>query len=685
MGHKADRSTGAKARVNRSPATTLAASLVAVVVVYVLALGYLAPGSPGRSMPLSELARDASCAGPQANPPDSSQLAYCTGAHYRVTSARFLDRDARIVWRAVALAGPGARSDAAATPTTFWTAYPSSDTSTNDLLRTLYVADAQVTVDSQSTQKLVQVLTQFVLPLVILALLFALLFNFISGAGGSNEADVLAFGGAGDKRQRDDAKAKTTFANVAGADETIAELAEVRDYLADPSAFAAMGARPPKGVLLAGPPGCGKTLLARAVAGEAAANFYSMAGSEFVEALVGVGAARVRDLFAQARAHPPSLIFIDELDAVARQRGAGLGQGHDEREQTLNELLVQMDGFSPAEGVVVMAATNRPDILDPALLRAGRFDRHITVERPDLAGRLAILRIHAWGKRLADPQADLEMVAANSAGFSGADLANVLNEAALLTVRERATTIGRSQLEEAVERVLGGPKLRAQVLTAEDKARIAVHEAGHAVVAAAVGKGAWIRKLSVVARGRGVGHLAMLGDERTMLTAAHMADDVAVAMAGYAAEELVLGAASTGSEADVERATHTARDMAGRYGMSERLGPVRLLGQDREVFLGRDYLQTRDVSQPTLEHLDAEVRRIVDSQKDVAQAILRANREVLDALTSSLARHETLRGAELTQILSGVNRIHADTGADAYRANAYAASAVPAPPGDGGT
>jgi cell division protease FtsH len=404
-----------------------------------------------------------------------------------------------------------------------------------------------------------------------------------------------------------------------------------------------------------GPPGCGKTLLARGLAGEAKANFFSISGSEFVESLVGVGAARVRDLFRQAREARPAIIFIDELDAVGRQRGAGLGGGHDEREQTLNELLVQMDGFSPTEGVAVLAATNRLDILDPALLRPGRFDRHITVERPDRDGRLAILRLHAQGKQLEDPDGHLPEVARQTPGFTGADLANVLNEAALLAVREKRQSVGRHQLDEAVDRVVAGPKRKGALLSPEDKRRIAVHEAGHAIVAGALGKAGPVEKVSIISRGRGIGHLALLVSESLLPTKDEMEAQIAIAMAGRAAEELVLGQPSVGSESDIERATDTARDMAGRHGMSPRLGPVRLLREQKEVFLGRDYLLTREVSQPTLEHLDAEVRRIVEEQETVARAILSDNVDVVSDLASMLVEQETVQGPALVQLLARVS------------------------------
>ena len=632
-----------KDRAGAGRKVVLVATLVALGVGYTAALGFLRPASPGRQITLNALVADA------VRPKDAAgeTLKNAAGklASAKVVSVHLLDQDARITGTRVSSPGKA--------PERFWAAYPRSDAATNDLLRVFYSNDVAVTVDAQSTKSVVRFLAQFLLPLVILANLFALVFSLSSGGSGGT-SPFLVFGRLGDKRMRRDAKDVTTFANVAAATEAKVELAEIRDYLADPSVFAKMGALPPKGVLLTGPPGCGKTLLARAVAGEANASFYSISGSEFVESLVGVGAARVRDLFRQARANAPALIFIDELDAAGRQRGAGVGGGNDEREQTLNEMLVQMDGFSPTEGIVVIAATNRPDILDPALVRAGRFDRHITVERPDLEARLAILRLHASKRHLADPATELPLVARRTPGFSGADLANVVNEAALLAVRERASAIDHHHLEEAVERVMSGPKRPAEVLSAEDKRRIAYHEAGHALVAAAMGKADALDKVSVVARGGGIGHSAVLTENKAVLTRPDMEARIAVTMAGIAAEELVFGHPSTGSEQDLGRATDVARDMAGRYGMSARLGRMRVLHEQREVFLGRDYLSTRDVSQPTMEHLDAEIRRILDEQEAAAASILSANRAALDAIAAALVDHETLQRPELSRLLADV-------------------------------
>jgi cell division protease FtsH len=632
----------------------LSCSLIIIAAAYAAALVLISPPSPGKELTYDDITRYAVCQAARTPgpfqvplpPSGPSSQTYCSQANRRIMTADFLDEDSRIV-------GTLANTDGAhGVP--FWSAYPKSDATTNDLIRTMVAGNTKVVVDPQTGKQLIHFLAQFVLPLVLLANLFALLFYFVQRSG-SGVADFVRFGRVGNKRIAGaGSPGMTTFADVAAADDAVAELAEIRDYLKAPTAFADIGAMPPKGVLLVGPPGCGKTLLARAVAGEAQASFFAMSGSEFVESLVGVGAARVRDLFTQARQAAPAILFIDELDAVGRQRGAGVGQGHDEREQTLNELLVQMDGFSATEGLVVLAASNRPDILDPALLRAGRFDRHVTVDRPDVDGRLAILRLHGEGRRLADPGADLPRVAKATPGFTGADLANLLNEAALLAVREEANVVARRHLDEAAERVVGGPRRRSHVLSPEEKRAVSYHEAGHALVAAGLGKVKAIQKVSIIARGRGIGHLALLAEEQAIVRRSGLEAGIAIAMAGVAVEEVVFGEASTGCEQDVERATHAARDLAGRYGLSARIGRVRVLAQDREIFLGRDYLGTRDVSQPTLEELDSEVRRIVDEQFEVARRIIVANRAVLDDLAAELAERETLMGAELEDALRAV-------------------------------
>ena len=617
--------SGANATSSRRRLALLVGILLFLGAAFGVAVFVLQPSSQGAQLTIDQVFRGAQ--------------------RHAIPEARFLDEDALVTGKIVQ------QPDGA--PLQFWTAYPRSDASTNDLLTTLVSGGAHVTVDPQTGKAVVRFLAQFLLPLMILADLFALLFVVARGAGGTGTSEFLRFGRIGRRQVSGRDRSRTTFADVAAAGEAIAELAEVRDFLADPRAFESMGAAPPRGVLLTGPPGCGKTLLARAVAGEADASFFSVSGSEFVESLVGIGAARVRDLFRQARENAPAIVFIDELDAVGRQRGAGLGGGHDEREQTLNELLVQMDGFDPTDGVVVVGASNRPDILDPALLRAGRFERRIVVDRPDVEGRLEILRLHAATKRLADADADLPYVASRTPGCSGADLASILNEAALLAVREKASAIDRALLEEGLERAFAGPRRRTRVLGAEERRRIATHEAGHAVVAAALGAADRLDKVSIVARGRGVGHLALLQDDALFQTREDLGDRITVAMAGIAAEETVFGQPSTGGEEDLERATNNARDMVGRYGMSQRIGRVHVLDQ-REVFMGRDYLHTKDVSQPTLERIDDEVRSILDDEEARARAILEAEREIFDQLVSALMEHETVAGAELRQILRDV-------------------------------
>jgi cell division protease FtsH len=578
----------------------------------------------------------------------------------QVLFAALLDEDAVVVGTRCSVVPAPYDPEAAVAPesrcpgevTSFRVAYPQSDVATSALIERIS-AQAPLEIEPQGSKAVAKLVLTFIFPLALLANLFGII--FVSKSGESSIGDIIGFGRIARKRQqrKRGAGPGVSFADVAGAEEAVAELREVTEYLTDPKRFEDYGAAAPKGVLLFGPPGCGKTLLARAVAGESGVSFFSISGADFVESLVGVGAARVRDLFSQARAAAPSIVFIDELDAVGRQRGAGVGGGHDEREQTLNEMLVQMDGFSPTEGVAVLAATNRSDILDPALLRAGRFDRHVSVSRPDVEGRLAILCLHARTKRLGDPGADLPLIARHTPGFTGADLANVLNEAALLAVRERAPVVTRQHLDEAVERVLSGPRRKAKLISPEDKQRIAYHEAGHAVVAAALGKVGALSKLSVVARGRGVGHLAVLSEDRTVLTRSDMEAQVGIAMAGLAAEELIFGEPSTGVETDLERATNTARDMAGRYGMT-RLGRVRVLQTHGEVFLGRDYLSSKEVSQPTLETLDAEVARILDNQEELARAILVENREALDALARALVAQETLQGPALEAAVENI-------------------------------
>jgi len=590
------------------------ATLLILVVLFVMLLGRAKPDSHGTEIGLTTLTAEA-----RAN---------------KVKQARMLDHDGRIVTEV------DGRE--------VWAAYPKSDAATDSLLKTLEAGGATVTVDQQSGKAQALFLAQFVLPLLLLANLFGLLFV----AGKSGGARDLALFSKLFSKKKDAGAGRVTFANVAGATGAVVELQEIVEYLADPTRYAHLGALPPKGVLLVGPPGCGKTLLARAVAGEANAPFFSISGSEFVESLVGVGAARVRDLFRQALAAAPAIVFIDELDAAGRRRGAGVGGGHDEREQTLNELLVQMDGFEPSAGVVVLGATNRPDILDPALVRPGRFDRKVTVDLPDVAGREKILDLHARGKRLATG-VDLALVAKRTPGFSGADLANLLNEAALLAVRARKPGITNEELTEAIERVLAGPRQGVYRLTPDEVDRIAYHEAGHAVVAAARRGPDSIDKVTITARGRHVGHLEMLQrDDRVVIGRAALLSELTVGMAGIAAEELVFGEPSTAAEGDLERATELARRVVGRYGMTDTVGRIQVLEREEEVFLGRDYLATQHISPSTLEQIDAEVRSLLDTAEAEATRLLRSERRRLDAMADALREREVLEGDELAAFLA---------------------------------
>jgi cell division protease FtsH len=580
---------------------------------------------------------------------------YRLAAAGQILNATLLDQDAVVVGRFCpdgALAAPEpAAPDAASCPgplRAFHTIYPHSDVVTQSLLDRLG-ARAPVEVDPQSAKQVGRLLVTFVLPLLVLANLFALI--FVSRGSEGSVADITGFGRFTRRRQRERAaETAVTFADVAGAEHAVTELAEVIDYLKDPTRFQALGAAAPKGVLLFGPPGCGKTLLARATAGESGVPFVSASGTEFVESLVGVGAARVRDLFAQVRDLAPAILFLDEIDALGRKReGEGVSGG--EREQTLNQLLVEMDGFDAASGVVVVAATNRPDILDAALMRPGRFDRHITLEPPDVAGRRAILGVHARKRPLA-PEVDLDQIAARTPGFTGADLANVLNEAALLTVRAGATTIATPQVSEAITRVLHGPH-RGMLLTAPERTRIATHEGAHAVVAAAVGHGGEVHRVSVVARGRALGTTALGGDEKVLHTAAEMADRLTMALAGTAAEEAILGSTSTTAADDVEQATAIAREMVGLYGMSAAVGRIKVLS--RTVgYLGDDGVVLEAVSGRTVELFDTEVRRLIDTAEARARAILSDNRAALDALVARLEVDETLEGEALGPLLASV-------------------------------
>jgi len=483
-----------------------------------------------------------------------------------------------------------------------------------------------------------------VLPVI---LLMVLLFFFMGQMQGGGR--VMSFGKSRAKLVNKDMP-QTTFADVAGADEAVEELEEIKEFLKEPAKFQALGAKIPKGVLLYGPPGTGKTLLARAVAGEAGVPFFSISGSDFVEMFVGVGASRVRDLFEQAKANSPAIIFIDEIDAVGRHRGAGMGGGHDEREQTLNQMLVEMDGFDVNTGVILIAATNRPDILDPALLRPGRFDRQIGVSVPDLNGRADVLAVHAKGKPIA-ANVDLKAVARRTPGFTGADLANVLNEAALLTARSNQKLITNEILDESIDRVIGGPQKRTRVMSEKERLITAYHEGGHALVAAALPGTDPVHKITILPRGRALGYTMVLPEnDKYSETRSAMLDQIAYMLGGRAAEELIFHDPTTGASNDIEKATGVARAMVTQYGMTERLGAIRYGHDTGEVFMGRDMGHTRDYSEEVAAAIDEEVRAFIDAAHHEAFEILAENRDVLDALVVDLMQKETLNREEIARI-----------------------------------
>ncbi len=489
------------------------------------------------------------------------------------------------------------------------------------------------------------------LPILILIVLFLFFFNQMQGGG----SRVMQFGKSKAKLISKDTP-KTTFNDVAGADEAVEELHEIKEFLENPAKFQAIGAKIPKGVLLYGPPGTGKTLLARAVAGEAGVPFYSISGSDFVEMFVGVGASRVRDLFEQAKANAPAIVFVDEIDAVGRHRGAGLGGGHDEREQTLNQLLVEMDGFDTKGGVILIAATNRPDILDPALLRPGRFDRQIAVDRPDLQGRYKILQVHAKGKPVAD-DIDLMAFARRTPGFTGADLANVLNEAALLTARSDKKLIDADALDEAIDRVVAGPQKRTRIMSDKEKKITAYHEGGHALVAAALPNTDPVHKITILSRGRALGYTMVLPDEdKYSTTRNEMLDQLAYMLGGRAAEEIVFHDPTTGAANDIEKATAVARAMVTQYGMTSRIGAIKLGTDNAEPFLGRDMGHQRDYSEEVAGVVDEEVKKLIENAHDEAWEILVDNRDILDELVLELLEKETLDKAQVATVFTQIRR-----------------------------
>ncbi|GAB2652920.1 ATP-dependent zinc metalloprotease FtsH [Nocardia goodfellowii] len=531
------------------------------------------------------------------------------------------------------------------------TKYPSGSETSNQIFDAVQKTGAPYNTVVKQESWLTQILL-FVLPMIILLGLFVFVMGRMQGGG---RGGMMGFGKSKAKQLSKDMP-KTTFADVAGADEAVEELYEIKDFLQNPVRYQALGAKIPKGVLLYGPPGTGKTLLARAVAGEAGVPFFTISGSDFVEMFVGVGASRVRDLFDQAKQNSPCIIFVDEIDAVGRQRGAGLGGGHDEREQTLNQLLVEMDGFGDRTGVILIAATNRPDILDPALLRPGRFDRQIPVSNPDLAGRRAILRVHSSGKPIS-PDADLEGLAKRTVGMSGADLANVINEAALLTARENGTVITGANLEESVDRVIGGPRRKSRIISEHEKKITAYHEGGHTLAAWAMPDIEPVYKVTILARGRTGGHaMTVPEDDKGLMTRSEMIARLVMAMGGRAAEELVFHEPTTGASSDIDQATKIARAMVTEYGMSARLGAVRYGQEGGDPFLGRSMGQHSDYSHEVAGAIDEEVRNLIEAAHTEAWAILNEYRDVLDVLATALLEKETLHRRELEELLASVEK-----------------------------
>jgi cell division protease FtsH len=494
-------------------------------------------------------------------------------------------------------------------------------------------------------------------PILLIILFFILFMSSMQGGGNR----VMSFGKSRARRMTKD-QPKVTFADVAGAEEAVQELTEIKEFLESPQKFQKLGARIPKGALLVGPPGTGKTLLARAVAGEAGVPFFSISGSDFVEMFVGVGASRVRDLFEQAKQNSPCIIFMDEIDAVGRQRGAGLGGGHDEREQTLNQLLVEMDGFDSKSGIIMLAATNRPDILDPALLRPGRFDRQIVVDRPDLPGREKILKVHTRGKPLG-PDVDVGTLARGTPGFTGADLANLVNEAALLAARHNKDQIDMIEMEEAVDRVIAGPERKTRLISEKEKEITAYHEAGHAIVGALQPEADPVHKITIIPRGQALGvTMSLPTEDRFMMSRGQLMAQLAMMLGGRAAERVVFDEITTGASNDLERVTQTARQMVTRFGMSEKLGPMALGHQQGQVFMGRDFNNQPDYSDEIAFQIDKEIRRIVDESYDIAEDLLVRNRTLLDKLSKELIEYETVDAAHLMRLIEehAVDEVHAD-------------------------
>ena len=624
--------------------------IVVAVVAVLLALQFLAPSSGGDEITASEMS------------------SYIEGGD--VAEITFVDGDQEIR----ATLDEGVREEGAEVHT-YWIAGTQA--------RIYNAAEAQVdagNIDEVTTEvSQPSVLGSFLfsfLPLIIIFIVFLWLLNNMQGGGGRG---VMQFAKSKAKLISKDMP-KTTFADVAGCDEAIEELGEIKEFLQEPAKFQAVGAKIPKGVLLYGSPGTGKTLLARAVAGEAGVPFYSISGSDFVEMFVGVGASRVRDLFEQAKENAPAIVFIDEIDAVGRHRGTGMGGGHDEREQTLNQLLVEMDGFDVRGGVILIAATNRPDVLDPALLRPGRFDRQIQVDAPDLAGREQILTVHSRGKPIAQ-DVDLLSVARRTPGFSGADLANVLNEAALLTARANQKLITNESLDEAIDRVIAGPQRRTRLMSEHEKLITAYHEGGHALVAAALPGNDPVHKITILPRGRALGYTMVLPDQdKYSQPRSQMLDQLAYMLGGRAAEEMVFHDPTTGAGNDIEKATNVARAMVTQYGMTERLGAIKLGDSGSEPFLGRDLGHSRNYSEDVAAIVDEETKNLLAAAHQEAFDILEENRDVLDALVLELLDKETLDKEQIARVFEPLRirpRRPAWTGSDTRRPSDIAPVEIP--------
>jgi cell division protease FtsH len=538
--------------------------------------------------------------------------------------------------------------DVAAGPegkTKYETGFP--DNTEQGLVDKLRKNDVEIKVKGKGGSSWLSILT-YILPFLLFFAFWIFLMNQVQGGG----SRVMSFGKSRAKRLSVDSP-KVTFRDVAGVDEAVEELHEIKEFLENPKKFQALGARIPKGVLLYGPPGTGKTLLARAVAGEAGVPFFSISGSDFVEMFVGVGASRVRDLFEQAKQNSPCIIFMDEIDAVGRHRGAGLGGGHDEREQTLNQLLVEMDGFEMKDNIILIAATNRPDILDPALLRPGRFDRQVVVDRPDRKGRIKILEVHTRGKPLAK-EIDLDNLAGQTPGFTGADLANLVNEAALLAARDGKREITQTELEEGIMRVIAGPEKKTRVMSEKERLVTAYHEMGHAMVAHFLENTDPVHKISIISRGQALGYTISLPTEDKFLTTrAELTDTLAMTLGGRAAEEITFSEITTGAANDLEKVTGTAKQMVMRFGMSEKLGP-RTFGHDHsQPFLGREFSSEPDYSDEIAREIDDEIRRIVEEAHQTAKEVLSSRREKLDQLSKVLLARETIEREEFEQLLAG--------------------------------